>query len=213
VIRRMNTGMRGAGVAAALLTLPCAPAWAQDILNVYVPTVDYPRDLHPDGTKHRFTLRYELDRTGHVAACAVVHGSGLPELDAESCHILTTRARLRPQPDQMRGQLNFVWRGRDDPAGAASARGEPLAYDLARRISDGDFPPSAIGQSGTSAYAVTVSPTGMPMRCVITQSSGTEALDRKTCEIIMTRSVYVPATDGTGPAFGIAHGRIRWISP
>ena len=29
----------------------------------------------------------------------------------------------------------------------------------------------------------------------------------------MTRSIYIPATDGTGPAYGIAHGRIRWVSP
>jgi TonB family protein len=207
---------RRAFAAALLFALPNlggAAAWAQDLLSVQVPTADYPRGVQPDGSLHRVALRYELDRTGHVATCTVVHGSGAPELDAESCRILTTRARMRPQPGQMRGRLNFVWRRRDDPLGAGSARGEPLAYDLARRISDADFPREALGQSGTASFAVTVSPTGIPIRCVITESSGTQAFDRKTCEIVMTRSIYIPAVDGTVPTFGTAHGRIRWRSP
>ena len=209
----MSRRAPAAALFLGLSTLTGTPAWAQDILHVQVPTVDYPAGVRPDGSRHRVELRYELDRTGHVATCAVVHGSGLPELDAESCRILTTRARLRPQPDQMRGRLEFVWAGRDAPANAASARGEPLAYDLARRISDADFPHEAFGESGTTSYAVTVSPGGNPIRCVITQSSGVAALDRKTCEIVMTRSIYIPATDGTGPAYGIAHSQIRWVSP
>jgi TonB family protein len=202
-----------AGFSFAVLGLTCPPAWAQEPLSVYVPTVDYPPDVRPNGSQHRVGLRYELDQGGRVAACTVVRRSGEPALDTESCHILAARARIRPEPGEMGGRLDFVWLGENSASDPPPARGEPLAYDLARRITYLDYPAEADGQSGTVSYEVSVAPNGVPAACTIARSSGVEALDRRTCDIVMTRGIFIPATDGNAPTYGVAHGRIRWMAP
>lgn len=197
----------------AALGLTASPAGAKEPLSIYVPTVDYPDGIRPDGAEHRVAVRYALALNGRVAECTVVRSSGLAALDAETCHILVTRARIRPDPDQVRGQFVFVWLGQDSASDPPPARGEPLPYDLARRITYLDYPPEARGQSGTVSYAVTVGPNGLPVRCAITHTSGVEALDRRTCDIVISRGIYIPSSDGGGPVIGVAHGRIRWVAP
>jgi TonB family protein len=203
---------------AALLPLAClaalaAPAGAEPRI-LLVPPVDYPADVTPGDRAFETNVRYRLNATGHVSECTTAHSSGRPSLDAESCHILLTRARIRPEAGMMRGQIVVRWLGaaRAEPH---QARGEPLQFELAQAITDGDYPAQAVArhEQGTVAYAITVSPVGAPRLCTIVQSSGSALLDQHTCDIVLQRAAFVPATDGTGPLGGVAHGRIRWVLP
>jgi len=199
---------------AVLAGAAAAPAAAQEPRAVYVPAVDYPPEIRPGATGYLVRVRYELDRTGRVARCTLARSSGQPSLDSETCRILQARARIRPERGRMRGQLVFHWLG-EASLSVPHTRGEPLPYSLAQAISDSDYPLEAIrrGESGTVGFEVTVSHNGAPRACRVTQSSGSEALDRRTCELVMERSAYIPATDGSGPLGGMSHGRIRWILP
>jgi len=188
------------------------PAWAQPAVRVYLTAEDYPAGVRPDGSEYRVTVHYQLGPAGRAANCSIVEPSRQPALDAESCRIVLARLLIRPDPARLQGSLLFIWQGAA-ASGASRTPGEPLAYDLAGRISYRDYPPEARGRSGTVAYAVTVSPFGRPIACTITQSSRVPALDQRTCELVMAHGMYIPATDGTSLVTGVAHGRIRWQHP
>lgn len=199
-------------LSIAASSFACAPAWAQQDVRVNVPTVDYPSGVRPNGSPYRVGIGYELGPSGRAANCTITEPSREPALDAESCHIVLARLLIRPVPGRMQGSLTFIWLGVAAP-GETRAPGEPLDYDLAGRISFRDYPSDARRRSGTVAYAVTVSPFGRPIGCAITQSSGVPALDRRTCDIVMTRGMYIPATNGTSLVAAVTHGRIRWQYP
>jgi len=205
-------GALAAAFAFAASSLSGASASAQQTVRVFVPAVDYPSGVRPDSSEYRVGLHYELGPTGRVASCRIVEPSRQPALDAESCRIALARVLIRPQAGRMEGSLVFVWLG-DASAGSIRTPGEPLDYDLVGRISYLDYPAEARRRSGTTAYAVRVSPFGRPIDCTITQSSGVPALDQRTCNIVMTRGMYIPSTDGSRPVAGVAHGRIRWVAP
>jgi TonB family protein len=206
-----------AGFGLALLILRGAPALAED-RAVYVPAVDYPAGVPASDREYLVRVRYELDAAGRIARCAIAHASGEPSLDAETCRILQSRARIRPEGATMRGIIVFHWlpAGRLPPDAADEApprRGDPLSFNLAAMVSDADYPRAARArnESGTVVYEVAVSPLGVPRACTVFRSSGSESLDRRTCDIVMQRSAFIAATDGAGPVAGIAHGRIRWM--
>jgi TonB family protein len=201
-------------LTAAALNLICPSISAQGV-NVSISSVDYPPGISPGDSERRVEMRYRLDDAGRVVGCALIGRSGQPALDAESCRILTTRARIRSERGHREGQLTFLWAAAGQDKDNPRVRGEPLAFNLVslHRITVSDYPGAAHGQSGTVTYAVTVSPTGLPRDCTVTVSSGVEALDRRTCDIIMTRAIYIPAEIDGAPATGITHGRIRWQNP
>ncbi|MDH2132966.1 energy transducer TonB [Sphingobium yanoikuyae] len=64
---------------------------------------------------------------------------------------------------------------------------------------------------GTTFFALLIAPNGQAIRCDITQSSGSTALDRKTCALILARAKFTHATDETGSAIHSQwHSRVRW---
>jgi TonB family protein len=187
------------------------PAAAQPpIREIGIPGIDYPAGVTPGPVDYRVRVRYELGPDGHIADCAVARGSGQPLLDAESCRILQARARIRPERGTRRGQLVVVWLNADTLR-RPFVRGGPLAFALYQNMTTNDYPMAAVSrqESGTTTYAVNVSATGRPTACRVIESSGSEALDRCTCELVMTRGAYIPAADGPG----IAYGRITWRLP
>ncbi len=196
--------------AAAVLALVFATAANAQIREIYVPGIDYPEGVTPGPDNHRVRVRYELNPDGRVARCTVSRGSGQSLLDAESCRILETRARIRPEPGMRRGQLQFVWM--DASSLERPYRlGGPLPFALYQSITSGDYPQAAVDrrESGATAYEVDVSAAGRPTACRVTQSSGSEALDERTCALVMRRGAFIPAAAGAGTAFGT----ITWRMP
>jgi protein TonB len=80
---------------------------------------------------------------------------------------------------------------------AQSAKG-----DLRTLFSADDYPASAqaAGAEGTSQASITIGPDGRVASCSIIRSSGNNALDAATCNIIRRRAKYIPARDSNGNA-------------
>ncbi|MEM7664709.1 MAG: TonB family protein [Pseudomonadota bacterium] len=77
-----------------------------------------------------------------------------------------------------------------------------------------DYPGEAwiAGDAGVVSYSVRVSPDGKPFDCTVLESSGSAALDAKTCEIVMERGDFEPALDNDGNAIeGIFREMHRWV--
>jgi TonB family protein len=197
-----------------LAGLAAAPAAAQLTRSLSVNAVDYPEGVVPGTAPLIVRARYELAPDGHIATCTIAHSSGRPALDAETCRILLTRARIRPEAGTMHGQLEFRWLGADSLR-PEHHRGEPIPLTFSEVLSPDDYPPQAMqrGETGTVKFALRVSPRGAPVRCVVTSSSGSPSLDARTCEIAMTRGAFIPAADDAGPLGGDYHNEISWRLP
>jgi TonB family protein len=79
-----------------------------------------------------------------------------------------------------------------------------------------DYPSSAMSrrEQGISAVRLVVGIDGRPRNCGVVESSGSKALDAKTCDIYLTRSQYEPARTATGEAVpSIVFQRMSWEMP
>ena len=207
--------LRSGLAAAVLLILVAAPASAQRLLTATVSADNYPADVRPGADPLHVEVRYRLASDGSVDGCDVARSSGRPSIDAQSCRILRERARFRPQRGAMQGRIRFDWLGEasrvmGNPAGA------PIALSAGTYLSIADYPSEAIsrGESGTVEFDVHVSENGLPLRCTVTSSSRSALLDRRSCDIVMARLVFIPASDGAGGRrSGVLHSRIRWVLP
>jgi len=84
---------------------------------------------------------------------------------------------------------------------------EPIAQRASLKLTDNlvsaaDYPPSALAlrQEGVVVAAFRIDPNGKVTSCNIAQSSGSEALDQRTCEIVIKRFQYSPARTARGQA-------------
>lgn len=88
--------------------------------------------------------------------------------------------------------------------------------ELFRVFSTNDYPMEAIRheEQGTVAFRLSISRRGTVTDCIVTSSSGSDALDRATCDIIEDRARYEPARDAEGRRTTAEDtGRIRWELP
>jgi TonB family protein len=78
----------------------------------------------------------------------------------------------------------------------------PKFGSLASVFSADDYPleAQAAGQQGTVRFRLTVGADGRVSDCVVIQSSGSAALDERTCTILRTRATFIPAADESGQA-------------
>jgi TonB family protein len=83
-------------------------------------------------------------------------------------------------------------------------------------IGENDYPLTALraAQQGTVGFRVSIGPDGMPSQCTITASSGYAELDQAACSLVLRRSRFRPAQDGSGqPISSTYSNRIRWQIP
>jgi protein TonB len=83
----------------------------------------------------------------------------------------------------------------------------------ARFITNVDYPESALraGEEGSVVVRVRVDPDGRVGECVPVSSSGSEAIDRRTCHIFQRRVRYEPALDADGnPVAAMIVSRLTW---
>lgn len=79
-----------------------------------------------------------------------------------------------------------------------------------------DYPPAALRDSleGTTGFRLTIGPDGLPRRCEVIASSGSEVLDTATCRLIMERARFQTRRDANGVRIGGTYSnRIRWQIP
>jgi len=87
---------------------------------------------------------------------------------------------------------------------------------LNRLFSSDDYPMNAIRreEQGTVAFRLSISRRGSVADCVVTSSSGSDALDEATCDILERRAAYEPARNAEGKRVPDQDtGRIRWVLP
>ncbi|MET0373276.1 MAG: energy transducer TonB, partial [Rhizorhabdus sp.] len=95
---------------------------------------------------------------------------------------------------------------------AAVVAAEP--YEPRGWIRPLDYPPSAFRQTrgGVTAFELTFSAEGKPMRCAIAHSSGWEDLDKATCDLVLVRARATPALDPAGrPTVFVYRSSHRWF--
>jgi TonB family protein len=198
------------------LGFAASPAAAQRFYGtVQVGIADYPASVRPDGRRRSARLRFELARNGAVVRCTVVRSSGDDALDGSGCRILQERARFRPERGRTAGIVQFDWSG--EPSSArGNPRGGPLPFAFIEMLSAGDYPAEAVrnGLQGAVDFEVDVSEVGIARACRIVGSGGSAVLDRRTCELVMTRAIFIPASDGQGGRrAGTYEGRLTWRLP
>jgi TonB family protein len=204
-------------ILAALVCLgfTASPAAAQRYYGtVSVSLNDYPDGARPDGRERSARLRFELAPNGAIARCTVVRSSGLGALDGSACHILQERARFRPERGHMAGIVQFDWLT-ELPA-RPNPRGAPLPFAFVQRIFSSDYPAEAVRsrQEGSVDYEADVSESGVTRACRVVATSGSAALDRRTCALVMERAIFIPASDGQGGRRAATfNGRITWRLP
>lgn len=73
-------------------------------------------------------------------------------------------------------------------------------------VTPGDYPSRALrrAEDGIASIAVTVSTEGKPTACKVTESSGSEELDRTTCQLYLRRARFTPPATETGNVFRTA---------
>jgi protein TonB len=115
------------------------------------------------------------------------------------------------------------WQNRDtivdwyDGDGPDPVRADRKVHgELFRVFSTDDYPVEAIRreEQGTVAFRLSISRRGNVSDCVVTSSSGSDALDQATCDIIEDRARYEPARDAQGKRIPAEDSsRIRWVLP
>lgn len=88
--------------------------------------------------------------------------------------------------------------------------------NLASYVTDSDYPAAAIRaeEQGTTRFRLAVGADGRVAGCTVTASSGSSALDAKTCSIMQKRARFTPARDTAGnPVGDTVSNAIRWILP
>lgn len=93
---------------------------------------------------------------------------------------------------------------------------ERARANLGSYFSVDDYPSAALraGDEGIVRFSLTVGPDGRVADCIVTESSGSAALDATTCRILRSRARYLPARDASGrPANGSDSGAVSWLLP
>lgn len=82
--------------------------------------------------------------------------------------------------------------------------------------SDNDYPTDALRkhETGRAGFMLTIDSTGKPSNCQITQSTNHADLDQITCELMMRRARFTPATDADfKPTSGTWRSWVNWAIP
>jgi TonB family protein len=101
---------------------------------------------------------------------------------------------------------------RPEPSGPFPRGPEP-ANDPGTWITSADYPPMALALkvSGSTLFQLTISTKGKVLYCSILVSSGSQGLDKNTCDLIKLRSGFFPARDAKGrPTIGTYKNGVNW---
>ena len=68
-------------------------------------------------------------------------------------------------------------------------------------------------EQGQTSYSLTVNGAGLPTRCDITRSSGSAALDERTCQVVMRGARFAPDPSGPSATLRRYDGGVAWKLP
>jgi len=99
------------------------------------------------------------------------------------------------------------------PPNSASPNG---VKNLVSLFSTDDYPVEAMrsGEEGTAQVRLTITTDGRVSQCEVMSSSGSQVLDRATCDILQRRARFKPALDNQGrPTIDYFTQKVRWELP
>ncbi len=190
------------------------PAVPKGNPGTWVSTIDYPsRALmeRREGTT-AFTLTVGVD--GRVTNCDITMTSGSPELDQATCTNVVRRARFNPAMDDdgntVAGKYSNRVRWQIPASGSELTLGPPnssfphgplMIFHGQTKILDSEYPAEALqkNEQGRATLRLSIDAIGKVVDCAITQSSGSNTLDKKSCELA-ANWVFEPAVDSEGSA-------------
>jgi TonB family protein len=178
-------------------------------LASYISDADYPVEAIRNEEQGTVGFQLDIGADGMVSGCRIVQPSGSASLDEATCRIMRARARFSPArddsgnpvPDRLTARVRWVL---------------PADTDLTPYITSADYPAEALRQrqQGRIEVKLTIAPNGGVASCRVTQSSGSAALDARTCEIVRERAQSMPwhGDNGSGVA-NVLTAEIRWTLP
>ena len=231
--------LTGAGNAPApgrqILPTPAMPV--EDFTTWIVPG-DFP--VRTDISNYsETTVRLFVNPEGRTTGCKILIASGNPLLDRQACEALARRARFEPARDKLGIPVAGSWTVRKLWLGTVS--GQPSAqlppqqfvpiavpemvevrYEASQSARPSSSPsnwvagydPALPHVAGVVEYQLAIDPRGRPTSCTIKRSSGVPKLDEATCNSLIRRARFKPATNAEAePVAGQWSGRVRWTVP
>ena len=120
---------------------------------------------------------------------------------------MITRARIR----QMRFQLAlgcFALCACPTSVEAEPSIQVPHAIERETWFTPADYPPT--DQTGSVSYRVMIGLDGLPTSCDLMKSSGSEILDRATCDLVMKKAHFTRASTNGVPEGGSYYDTVDW---
>ncbi|WP_114951392.1 energy transducer TonB [Sphingosinicella terrae] len=190
------------------------PVRARASLGDYISPDEYPPEARRRGAEGTVRLVASISPEGRVVDCRITGSSGDAGLDDGTCQLFRDRVRYTPArdagghavPDSV--PATIAWRLPEAPAVAAHARANLASY-----VRYNDYPRTALARNeqGRVSFELDVSSRGEVSYCVVTRSSGSSALDARTCEIMRERARFEPARDAEGnPAPDTVRADLTW---
>jgi hypothetical protein len=186
------------------------------------PYLQMPMDLYPPEALAA-DLQGDVEVTliagadGKVEACLPKGSDDLALLKAATCTILTKRIHFQanaPSPQNL--NILVEWRIWTRPT-PGTAGGEETGYGgaipIAPRywVSSDDYPLSELGRGGATSVIFEIGIDGRATGCKTQKSSGSIALDIRTCKIVEARARFIPAFGEDGlPRATTGHHRLIW---
>lgn len=125
-----------------------------------------------------------------------------------ACASIPVLAQTTERTEALQAMIEDMSESQGDNKGGPRLTNRALA-----RPEQADYPPQSwlAGEEGAVRYEVAVDESGAVTSCTISESSGHEALDQATCDILIKRAEFEPALNEYGEAIaGTYRGRHRW---
>jgi periplasmic protein TonB len=116
-----------------------------------------------------------------------------------------------PEPGPLAGLIIDPPKAPQFTPRSAKPLGRPSSW-----ATSNDYPARDLreGNAGVTGFRLSIGADGKVINCAITAPSGFAGLDRATCENIVRRARFEPATDGSGARVaGTYSNNIRWVIP
>lgn len=209
-------------IASVILSCYAVPVIAQE--PIYLRTGDYPEESIKRGEEGTVFFTVSLNIDGLTTACNVDKSSGYGSLDKKTCELILRRGQYRPKIDANGNAVpstrsnSISWKLIPFPMVSFPpvANNSPVNFLSYNYVSYTDYPKESIsrGEQGTVRFTLTVSADGRATACHVNESSGSATLDNKTCQIMIQRARFKPATDSAGnPTQDFVSSAVRWVIP
>lgn len=161
---------------------PAPPNWARPAVprnqKQWASRFDYPRNLDVLGEEGVTEIWVQVLASGRASGCAVISSSGFNKLDQHACRAMVRYARFNPALDREGNPTVASY--------TTKVRWQTTSGKFKWRAITSDYPPEALknGEEGTVGAVFDVDAAGKVVKCMISRSSGSAALDLATCNSI-----------------------------